>query len=243
MRPNPAGDVEPTAGRLGVSRMNRWTLIVSALLLLAACGPSAGPRLETTDDILGALRDAGATVAETAILAHPSLGAPGRVWQVNDSLVQITEFEDEAARQAVSDQISSDGLTLGGQPLVWAERPQLWAVGRVILAYDGIDGPTILLLGGLLGDPMTTQAGEDVPYPPAVTAAISALAQDLAIDPAMVAVASYEEVEWPDACLGVAGSGETCAEVITPGWRVILQAGGETYELRTDSFGSEVRGL
>jgi hypothetical protein len=223
--------------------MNRRTHVLWVFVLLTACASQAGPRLETVDDVLGALEDAGAVIAETAILAHPGLGAPGQVWQVNRSLVQITEFESEAARQAVSDRLSPDGLTLDGQPLVWSDRPHLWAIGRVIVAYEGMDGPTILLLSGLLGDPLTTQPGADAPYPPAVTAAISALADDLAIDPAMVEVVSFEEAEWPDACLGAAGPGEACAEVVTPGWRVILQASGETYELHTDLIGSDVRGF
>jgi len=220
--------------------MRRCRYILWIGVALAACAPAA-PRLVTAEDILAALQEAGATLAETELIAHPSLEAVGRVWQVNESLIQITEYESVAARQAVSDRLSPDGLALGGVPLLWSDRPHLWAIGRVIVAYEGLDGPTILLLSGLLGDPLTGQAAAEGPYPPAVTAAIAALAGDLAVDPATIEVVAFEEVEWPDACLGAAQAGETCAGVVTPGWRVTLLAGDEAIELHTDQVGAVVR--
>ena len=45
---------------------------------------------------------------------------------------------------------------------------------------------------------------------------------------------SVEFVEWPDACLGIAQRDVACAEVITPGYRIILEANGATYEYHTD---------
>ena len=221
--------------------MNRKAVLLWITTLLTACAPLAGPHIKTADDVLSALEEAGATVAETEMLALPTLGGVGHVWQVNRSIVQITEFESEAARQEVSEQISPDGLSLSGRPLVWSDRPQIWAIGRVIVTYVGTDGPTIVLLSGLLGDPLTPQEGMDAPYPPAVTAAIAALAEESGIDPALVQVVSFEEVEWPDACLGAPRPGEGCAEVVTPGWRVTLRAGDETVEVHTDEVGMEVR--
>jgi hypothetical protein len=60
--------------------------------------------------------------------------------------------------------------------------------------------------------------------PDAVLSARLALAQQLDLDLADVAIVSYEEVEWPDSCLGVQVEGIMCAQVITPGYRVILAA-------------------
>jgi hypothetical protein len=42
-------------------------------------------------------------------------------------------------------------------------------------------------------------------------------------------------VEWPDACLGVSQPDVACAEVITPGYRVLLEANGLLYEYHTDT--------
>jgi hypothetical protein len=50
-------------------------------------------------------------------------------------------------------------------------------------------------------------------------------------------VQSVEPVDWPDACLGAAGPDEVCAEVITPGYRIILDVGGETVEYHASRAG------
>jgi hypothetical protein len=67
------------------------------------------------------------------------------------------------------------------------------------------------------------------------------LAQQLGLELADVALVSYEEVEWPDSCLGVQVEGIMCAQVITPGYRVILAAKGQQYEFHTDENGGNAR--
>jgi hypothetical protein len=56
----------------------------------------------------------------------------------------------------------------------------------------------------------------------------------------LVSVISVEAVNWPDACLGISKAGEMCAQVITPGYRVLLEAGGKQYEYHTDETGGRV---
>jgi len=46
-----------------------------------------------------------------------------------------------------------------------------------------------------------------------------------------------EQVSWPDACLGAARAGELCAQIITPGYRVTVERGGERIEYRTSRAG------
>ncbi len=41
-------------------------------------------------------------------------------------------------------------------------------------------------------------------------------------------------VDWPDASLGHPEKGKVYAQVITPGYRIILQARGEEYEYHSD---------
>lgn len=79
------------------------------------------------------------------------------------------------------------------------------------------------------------------PFPPAVTAAQQALAEMLAIDPAAIAVAAYAPAEWSDSCLGLGSMAESCLQALTPGFRVVLQAGSEFYVFRTDQDGAAVR--
>lgn len=87
----------------------------------------------------------------------------------------------------------------------------------------------------------TPPAGDQAPFPPAVTAARQALAEMLGIDPAQASVAAYAPTEWSDSCLGLGGMAESCLQVITPGYRVILEAGGKSYVFHTDQDGAAVR--
>ncbi len=50
-------------------------------------------------------------------------------------------------------------------------------------------------------------------------------------------VVSVEAVQWPNSCLGCAAPNEMCLMVITPGYRVLLQAGDVRYEVHTDCTG------
>lgn len=75
----------------------------------------------------------------------------------------------------------------------------------------------------------------------AVEAAIEKLADQLGVDLSSVTVVSVEQKDWPDACLGAAGPEEMCAQVITPGYLVVLEVNGARYEVRTDLTGGNVR--
>ena len=78
--------------------------------------------------------------------------------------------------------------------------------------------------------------------PPAVEAAQRYLAERLGLrDPSAVAVIGVEEVTWPDACLGLSRPGEMCAQVLTPGYRITLEAAGQRYTLHTNPTGSVIR--
>ena len=66
------------------------------------------------------------------------------------------------------------------------------------------------------------------------TAAVSTLAHALNVKLADVKVISSTPVEWPDACLGMAQPGVLCAQVITPGYKIVLEANGRQYEYRTN---------
>jgi hypothetical protein len=59
--------------------------------------------------------------------------------------------------------------------------------------------------------------------------AIDALAEWLGMAPTDFALHSIEAVQWPSSCLGVERPDFACAEVITPGYRIILRTfGGAT---------------
>lgn len=56
-----------------------------------------------------------------------------------------------------------------------------------------------------------------------------------------VEIKQSETAQWPNACLGLAKSGEMCAEIIVPGWRIVLSDGKQTWIYRTDNQGNRMR--
>jgi len=55
------------------------------------------------------------------------------------------------------------------------------------------------------------------------------------INPAMIAVKSFVSQEFGDTSLGCPNEGQNYAEVITPGYQVILEAQGQEYDYRLDT--------
>ncbi|MGC9466993.1 MAG: hypothetical protein ACP5HS_00240 [Anaerolineae bacterium] len=76
--------------------------------------------------------------------------------------------------------------------------------------------------------------------PPAVFRAETILAEQLDVPTAEIRLVRYEYVEWSDACLGRETKGSACAQVITPGYRVIFEVDGQRYEVHTDATGQSV---
>ncbi len=74
----------------------------------------------------------------------------------------------------------------------------------------------------------------------AVAAAVAALAEEINLPAGQVEVTSVEAVDWNDTSLGCPQEGYMYAQVITPGYRVLLAAGGQTYEYHTDLEGTNV---
>lgn len=76
--------------------------------------------------------------------------------------------------------------------------------------------------------------------PEAASAAASILAKHLDVAVEAVTLISSEAVDWSDACLGIQQSGQVCAQVITPGYRLVFEVNGQQYEVHTDQTGGSV---
>ena len=61
------------------------------------------------------------------------------------------------------------------------------------------------------------------------------LAEALGVDPASAKIASIERVEWPDASLGVPEPGTFYIQVITPGFRMVMELEGKQYVFHTST--------
>lgn len=68
-------------------------------------------------------------------------------------------------------------------------------------------------------------------------AAVRIAAAELGLSPDAITVESVEELDWPDASLGCPQPGMLYAQVITPGHRVIVVAGGRKYAVHLDANG------
>jgi hypothetical protein len=74
----------------------------------------------------------------------------------------------------------------------------------------------------------------------AVTKARQYLAQELGMNLSEIKLQNAKSVDWPDSCLGAAKVGQVCAQVITPGYQIVFEAGGKQYEIHTDMEGGVV---
>jgi hypothetical protein len=90
-------------------------------------------------------------------------------------------------------------------------------------------------------DQEPTPADLPVDLTPAQLAAITALSDSLGLPAKSITLVSTEAVDWPDGCLGVQEEGVTCTQVITPGFRIILEANAREMEYRTNEDGTQVR--
>lgn len=68
-----------------------------------------------------------------------------------------------------------------------------------------------------------------------VEEAMSILAQEQGLSGEEISLVEIEAVEWPDSSLGCPQPDMMYAQVITPGYRITLEAGGETYDVHTGS--------
>ena len=103
----------------------------------------------------------------------------------------------------------------------------------------------ILLLAMVLAACSTTdgnlpQTGEELPAE-AVLQAQQMLADQLGVQVENIEIVSADQVEWPNACLGLGEEGEVCADVVTPGWDITFDVNGQQYQVRTDELGQTIR--
>ena len=92
--------------------------------------------------------------------------------------------------------------------------------------------------GGLITKPESAKWNN---APQAALNARKMLVEQLKVDVDLVGLVSAEPVDWPDACMGIQTPGVMCAQVITPGYKVVLSANGLEYEFHTNESGDVVR--
>jgi hypothetical protein len=82
----------------------------------------------------------------------------------------------------------------------------------------------------------TPIAGEGIP-----PSLLEAIGDNLGAPPETFQIVSVEARDWPDASLGCPRPGEVYAQVITPGFLIVVKADGETIEFHSDQRDNVVR--
>lgn len=90
-------------------------------------------------------------------------------------------------------------------------------------------------------EPTRPEGLPDAALPPAVLNVRKMLSEQLGGTPGLMTVLEVAAIDWPDSCLGVAGPDEMCAQVITPGYRVVFSVDGNRYVLHSNVQGDVYR--
>ena len=168
------------------------------------------------------------TAAEAAVQAvraavAKALGLPE--YRVSVVSVEAVEWTDSCLGIARIDASCLQALTPGYRIIVEAN-------GQLFEYHTNADGSAVAV----------APVNDTVAANPAVQAALAALAKSLGLEAYQIFVVSVAPREWPDACLGVSRGGVGCAQVITPGYAIVLEANqGQLYEYHTNQDGSTVQ--
>lgn len=147
---------------------------------------------------------------------------------VEEAAISVSTFEtrdwpDACLGAAQKDEMCAQVITPG-------YRVEL-AVGEIIhVAHTSLSGAEVRWEPcGVPAADLDSKAAED--------AVRTELANYLNASIDEVTIISVEAVDWPDACLGLAKPGISCAAMIVPGFRITAQVKGITYVYRTDKTG------
>lgn len=77
-------------------------------------------------------------------------------------------------------------------------------------------------------------------YASPIEISILFLARQLEIPANNVVVLFSEQIDWPDSCLGINTDESICVPILTPGYRIQLDASGVLYEFHSDIYGSRL---
>jgi hypothetical protein len=88
--------------------------------------------------------------------------------------------------------------------------------------------------------PPSTQGADSKTREEAFRESVKDLSKKIGAPTRDIAGVVQEDATWPDSCLGCVKAGETCAQVLTPGYRIVLRVRDATYEYHTNR-GDRVR--
>lgn len=202
-------------------RLSGW--LIAAVLVLAACAPAA------------AVPGTATPPATSPVIPIPQAGEiPEAVEQARQALAAQLGISPEQIQIHTSGEAQFPDACLG--------LPQGDEACAEVLT-PGFSG--ILLVNGEQAGGQyefrVDASGENVRFlPGAVLSARQILAQQLQLNQEDLRIVRFEQVDWVDSCLEVSLPNMSCAQEVTPGYRVLLEANGQEYEFHTDESGGLV---
>jgi hypothetical protein len=197
-------------------------------LIFSAC--SANPASETPANTPFPQQEGGKDLPQNDAMAAAVTAAQNALADqlgkpVNEVIIQTSEavvWPDACLGAAAPDEMCAAVITTG-------YKVKLVANGQVYVYHTDLTGKNLRI------------EGSEPTQPDAVEAARQALAGLLKLAAQQIKVVSSEQMDWPDSCLGAAETGEMCLQVITPGYKVVMQANGQQYIYHTDETGKSLR--
>ena len=206
--------------------MRRVLLILAVLMMaITACAPEAAATEEAT------------SVEEQPTSTHiPVDLTPAQRAAINALMEQLSLSADKiklVSTETVTWPNGCLGIVRMGVMCTQNEVPGfkivLEAEDQKYEFHTNQDGSIVMLAQG-------AQDSADVEH-----VVIKQLAANLSLKESDISVVSSTTIEFNDACMGVAMEGIMCAQEVTPGHIIVLEANGVQYEYHTDADGSRIQ--
>ena len=220
---------------------------MAVCMLMTACMPNPG--IQPTNPIV--TQPEPLPVTSPTITPQPTPEAlevyPPAVWagledlalhlEMDPDQIQVISYQEESWPDSCLGLAAADEMCL--QVITPGYRVLLGASDQRFEYHTDQSGGTRRVIGDTVLEPI--KPGLDLDKSKAILSAMQALNQATGIPLSEIQVASVEAAQWPDSCLGLPRSDEMCAEVITPGWNIILDTADNIYIFHTDQSGENIR--
>jgi len=128
---------------------------VVILGLLAACSSAGGKEsagaLNSIEDLIAALEAQGISAAKGDRVEQPFFSVSAVLLNTAETGIQVFEYADEAAAQADSESVASDGSSVGTSMPFWVDDPHFFRSGKLVVLYLGSDQSLLTALEAVLG--------------------------------------------------------------------------------------------
>jgi hypothetical protein len=194
--------------------------VLFTALLLSACASTGAPV---------------ATEIPKGISTPPVLGEiPGEVSASIKAATQELALQLDINPESI--QVISVNAAEWPNSCLGAPEPEEMCAEVITPGFGGI-----LEVNGVQYEFRSDETGDQIRIiPEAIQTAVQALAHKLEAESENIRLVSFERMTWNYSCLGVTSPKIECLQVITPGYRVVLQADGEQYVYHTDESGNNI---